>query len=142
MILVVDASVGVKWFLRFERDEDNADIALTILEQSVLGAFQLIQPPHFFAEVAGVLARLAPDSAQDDLFDLLNIDYRILDISSVYATALSLAIRYRHHLFDTIYHAVALNTPGSCLITADKIYYDKARTEGQVQLLSDFELTN
>jgi len=138
MILVVDASVAVKWFLLSKPDEDHADLALHILEQSVLGSVELVQPPHFFAEVAAVLARLKPDVAEDDLFDLLNIDHRIFDISAAYATALGLAIRHRHHLFDTLYHAVALNTPGSCLITADKLYYDKARKEGQIQLLSDF----
>jgi predicted nucleic acid-binding protein len=42
-------------------------------------------------------------------------------------------------LFDTLYHAVALQTPGCTLVTADKVYYRKAKVLGQIQLLEDFE---
>lgn len=138
MIAVIDASVAIKWFLAFKPDEDHAGVALTILEAAVLGSIKLIQPPHFIAEVAAVLARTKPDEAQDDLLDLQNIERRTLDTPEIHATALELAIRHQHHLFDTLYHAVALHTPGATLITADRRYYDKARTEGQIILLSDW----
>ena len=140
MIAVVDASVAVKWFLYANPDEDHADLALRILEQSVLGLLPIVQPPHFIAEVATVLARLKPDEAQDDLFDLLHIERRTLDTPEIYATALALAMRHQHHLFDTLYHAVALHIPGATLITADQRYYDKAKTEGQITLLADFRI--
>jgi len=138
VIAVIDASVAIKWFLAFKPDEDHAGVALTILEAAVLGSIKLIQPPHFIAEVAAVLARTKPDEAQDDLLDLQNIERRTLDTPEIHATALELAIRHQHHLFDTLYHAVALHTPGATLITADRRYYDKARTEGQIILLSDW----
>jgi predicted nucleic acid-binding protein len=51
---------------------------------------------------------------------------------------LDLALRYRHHLFDTLYHAVALHTPGAVLVTADERYYNKTRLEGQISVLADF----
>ncbi len=140
MIAVVDASVAVKWFLHTKPDEAHADLALRILEQSVLGLLPLVQPPHFTAEVAAVLARLKPDDAQADLLDLLNIGHQILAAPEVYATALALAIRYQHHVFDTLYHAVALHTPGATLITADQRYYEKVRAEGRVTLLADLRL--
>jgi predicted nucleic acid-binding protein len=140
MTLVVDASVAVKWFLKDQPDEQHADLALQILERSVLGHLPMVQPPHFAAEVAAVLARLKPTDAQDDLLDLLQISYRTLASPEAYLTALDLAMRHQHHLFDTLYHAVALHTPGAVLITADKRYYDKARTEGQIVLLADFKL--
>ena len=138
MIVVVDASVAIKWFLYLKPDEDHAGLALEVLDQAVSGSLKLVQPPHFMAEVAAVLARLKPDEAQDDLFDLRNIEHRILDTPEVYATALELAIRHQHHLFDTLYHAVTLHTPGATLITADRRYYDKAQTEGQITLLADW----
>jgi predicted nucleic acid-binding protein len=50
-----------------------------------------------------------------------------------------LALRYRHHLFDTLYDAVALNTPGAELVTAHERYYNKTRLEGQISLLADFK---
>jgi predicted nucleic acid-binding protein len=43
----------------------------------------------------------------------------------------------RQHLFDTLYHAVALET-GATLVTADERYYETARGEGNITLLSDF----
>jgi predicted nucleic acid-binding protein len=141
MIAVVDASVAIKWFLFFKPDEDHADLALKMLEEAVLGKLKLVQPPHFIAEVAAVLSRTKPDEAQDDLLDLLNIERGTLDTLEIHATALELAIRHQHHLFDTLYHAVALHTPGATLITADQRYFDKAKHEGRVILLTDWTPT-
>ncbi len=138
MIAVVDASVAIKWFLFFRPNEDHADLALNILEESVLGKLKLVQPPHFIAEVAAVLARTKPNEAQDDLLDLLNIERATVDTPEIHATALELAIRHQHHLFDTLYHAVALHTPDATLITADRRYFDKAMGEGRVMLLSEW----
>ena len=140
MIAVVDASVAVKWFLRTKPEEEHADLALRVLEHSVLGRLPLVQPPHFVAEVAAVLARLKPRDAHDDLLDLLAIRHSILATPEAYATALDLAMRHQHHLFDTLYHAVALHTPGAVLITADQRYYAKACAEGRIILLADFKL--
>ena len=138
MIAVVDASVAVKWFLSFKPDEDHADRALKVLERAVFGPLEFVQPPHFIAEVAAVLARLKPADAEVDLRNLLNIERRTLDTPVMYATALELATRMQLHLFDTLYHAVALHTPGATLITADRRYYDKARSEGQITMLADW----
>lgn len=138
MIVVVDASVAVKWFLHTRPEEDHAEQAMKILELSALGSLQLCQPPHFLAEVAAVLARLKPDAASDDLSDLMAMEHPVLDTPAIYATALDLAMRHQHHLFDTLYHAVALHTPGAALITADQRYYDKAKAEGHITLLSDW----
>ncbi len=141
MIVVVDASVAIKWFLSFKADEDHADLALNLLEQASRGDLKLAQPPHFIAEVASVLARLKPEEAQDDLLDLQNIERRTLDAPEIHATALELAIRHQHHVFDTLYHAVALHTPGATLITADRRYYAKARIEGRIILLAEWSPT-
>lgn len=140
MIAVVDASVAVKWFLFFKPDEDHADLALKILEQAVLGQLLLVQPPHFVAEVAAVLARLKPKGAPNDLADLLMIERQTFDTPEMYATAMQLAKRYQHHLFDTLYHAVAMHTPGAILITADKRYYDKTKEVGRITLLADWSV--
>ena len=56
----------------------------------------------------------------------------------VYATALDLSIRYRQHLFDSLYHAVALQVPGAPLVTADRRYYAKAWREGRIVMLADW----
>jgi predicted nucleic acid-binding protein len=140
VIVVVDASVAVKWFLYSNPDEQHSELALRLLEQSVHGLLSMVQPSHFVAEVAAVLARLKPDDAQEDLLDLLDIRFRTQSDLETYATAMDLAMRHQHHLFDTLYHAVALHTPDAVLVTADARYYARARLEGKISLLEDFSL--
>jgi predicted nucleic acid-binding protein len=138
MILVVDASVALKWFFRSRDNETDCDLALAILASVDEGRVQLLQPPHFIAEVAAVLAREKPVEAGNDLLDLLNIESRFSDEPEIYATAIDLSVRYRHHLFDTLYHAVALHNPDAILITADETYYRKAQGAGRMMRLQDY----
>lgn len=138
MILVIDASVALKWFFRSPDDGADGDLALAILAGISQDRIQLLQPPHFIAEIASVLAREKPEAAGDDLFDLLSIESRFTDDLEIYETAIELAARYRHHLLDTLYHAVALHTRGASLITADKAYYRKAHSAGHIMRLQDF----
>jgi len=140
MIFVIDASVAMKWFLRFRPDEADVPQALALLDQAACGLIQVAQPPHFYAEMGAVLARTNPDMAQANLRDLWELDLGITDTPEIYATALTLAARMRHHLFDTLYHAVALHTPGAVLITADRRYFAKAFPEGHIRLLSEWIL--
>lgn len=141
MILVVDASVALKWFFQDRANEADCDQALAILYGIDAGRIQMLQPPHFIAEVAAVLTREKPDNAKEDLFNLLNIESHYADEPEVYTTAISLAAHYRHHLFDTLYHAVAINTPGATLITADTTYYRKAEGHGQILHLKDYQVS-
>jgi predicted nucleic acid-binding protein len=138
MILVVDASVALKWFFRSRDNEADCDLALAILACVDEGRVQLLQPPHFIAEVAAVLAREKPAEAGNDLLDLLNIESRFSYESEIYATAIDLSVRYRHHLFDTLYNAVALHILGAKLITADETYYRKAQGVGRIMRLQDY----
>ena len=111
----------------------NVNNAVTMLLRDDL--IQMLQLPHFIAEVSEILAREKPEEAQDDLLDLLSIESRCSDGPEIYTLAIDLAIHCRHHLFDTLYHAVALSTPGATLVTADRSYYDKAFGFGQIALL-------
>ena len=138
MNVVADASVALKWFLTDSLAEDHTDIALSIFEAAVLGRIQLYQPVHFIAEVAAVLARVKPTEAEFDLIDLIAIERRTVDSPEVYARAVALATQLNHHLFDTLYHALALETPGAVFVTADRRYFDKAQHLGQIAWLPDF----
>ena len=139
MILAADAGVALEWLSNVGDSEPDRDRALAVLTRVDDGSVQLVQPPHFIAEVAAVLARAKPEAAEDDLLDLLNVECSTVDTPETYATALDLSIRYQHHLFDTLYHAVALHVPGASLIAADRrCYDDKASGEGRVILLSDW----
>ena len=115
-----------------QENEDHCDKAIALLMD-----YPLIQPPHFIAEIAAVLARKKPIEADQDLADLLEIEMAIADEPTIYLEAIRLSIDLSHHLFDTLYHAVALETNGAILITADNEYYEKAKHLGRIKLLAD-----
>jgi len=139
LIVVADASVALKWFFRDRPEESHVDHALRFLRELRVGRLELVEPPHFVAEVAAVLARVSPRTARTDLRDLLGIDLRIASDPALYELAAELAIRLDRHLFDTLYHAVALCSDDAVLVTADRRYFDKARRFGRLVLLSDFD---
>ena len=138
MIVVADASVALKWFLADSPLEDHTGPALAILQAAVQGEIQLLEPVHFIAEVAAVLARLKPREAQADLMNLMAIERRTVDSLEVYNGAVALASMLGQHVFDTLYHALALRTAGAMLVTADRRYFDKARHLGQITWLAEF----
>lgn len=138
MNLVVDASVAIKWFFRLRADERNIDAALQLLRGVVDDRVKLIQPPHFIAEMAAVLAREMPDTAEASLNSLLDIEMRLVGGEDIYRTAVALSVRLQHHLFDTLYQAVALESVDGVLVTADERYFRKASGFGRIALLADF----
>ncbi|MEW5942692.1 MAG: type II toxin-antitoxin system VapC family toxin [Pseudomonadota bacterium] len=135
--LVADTSVAVKWLLPERDGEQHGEKALDLLRQIELGRASLHQPPHWLAEIAAVLARLSPATALEDIADLCDAEFAIMDAPEVYLTACRLSIELDHHLFDTLYHAVALAIPDAMLITADERYYQKAKKFGRIELLAD-----
>ena len=138
MILVVDASVALKWFLGARSDEAKAPNAVDILRAIGAGRVQIVQPPHFLTEVAAVMARKLPATAREDLFLLQTVEWEVAEQPWIHDTAVELSIRLRQHVFDTLYHATALHHEGAALVTADEAYYGKAHTEGGIVRLRDF----
>jgi predicted nucleic acid-binding protein len=137
--LVVDASVAVKWFIRDPNEENDVASAADILVGIGKNSIELIQPPHWIAEVTAVLARLQPDLSDDaiDLLDAMELPTRAE--SSVYKLASHLATKLNHHLFDTLYHALALQD-NATLITADHRYFRKSVNHGSICMLADFDI--
>jgi predicted nucleic acid-binding protein len=138
--LVVDASVALKWFFQDRGDEADAAAALDILQGHVDGRHQLLQPPHFQAEVCAVLAREAPEAMREKLRDLLDLSIPTRDDELVMWRAMQLSVELGHHLFDTLYHAVALETDDAVLVTADAAYCRKAAAVGRLQALSTWSV--
>ena len=81
--------------------------------------------------MAAVLARESPDTANDSVNDLLTMTWETMADEGVYRRAITLAKSLDHHLFDTLYHAVAL-VHGGTLVTADAKYFKKAKMQGAV----------
>lgn len=132
---VIDASVAVKWFLPDAGDEANMLEALDLFLRLRAAEITLIQPPHWKAEVAAVLARRIPASAAASVVDLnLLAGIEISEAPVIYHRAVQLAVELSHHLFDTLYHATALECD-AIMVTADRRYHDKAAALGSIMLL-------
>jgi len=138
--LVVDASVALKWFFADRNSESQIERALAILDALDAGRVQIIQPPHFLAEMAAVLIREKGPAATADLEDLQDLDWQVLETPELYREAMRLSDALDHHLFDTLYHAVARCQPETILVSADRRYVRKASGLNGICLLEDLEL--
>jgi|GEM_PF-1773204 len=58
--VVLDASVVLKWVLPSRFEESHSREALDILDCIQMARLDALQPPHWLAEAAAVLARLVP----------------------------------------------------------------------------------
>lgn len=135
--VVIDASVAVKWLLPDPKTEADLDRALALLEQVREGKVRPIQPPHWLAEVSAVIARSKPEIAREAVELLVALELPVEESLSVYRRAAVLAVDLDHHLFDTLYHAVALER-GISLVSADLRYLRKAEALGGTTELSSW----
>src|SRR5262249_52332626 len=123
MLLVVDASVVVKWIFPDRDREADSDRALDLLADIQKGRTEVVQPVHWLAEVAAVTARLAPEVSRDAVGLLHAMELPTRDEPEIYFRACDLAADLGHHVFDTLYHAVALSIADARLVTADERYW-------------------
>lgn len=137
MQLVLDASVCLKWYLFDRANEVHSDIARDLLLHAREGSVKLLQPAIWRAEVAAVLAREMPTRAGMLFQSVQRMQADIVDDAVVMLRAIELSVQTNHHLFDTIYHAVAIEH-GIDLVTADEHYYHKAHKLGHIVLLHDW----
>ena len=128
----LDASVIVKWLLRDPKSEPRTAEALALMEAVAAGEVEVLQPPHWLAEVAAVMARLSPATLATDIPDLYALDFEVAESLAIYQRATDLAVELNQHEFDTLYHAVALETAGCALVTADLRYVRKAHAHGRI----------
>jgi predicted nucleic acid-binding protein len=101
----------------------------------------LLQPAHWLAEVAAVLTRLRPEIAEEVIELLDAMDFPVASEAAVLKRASRVAHHLNHHLFDTLYHAVALEY-GLTLVTADDTYFRKSRKLGQIVWLRSWSRVN
>ena len=135
----IDTSIIVKWIFPESKNESHTSQALMILKALQNNLIQVIQPCHWLAETLAVVLRLEPKIAGETI-DILNaMELPACETTEIYQVAAHLADKYNHHLFDTLYHAVALNH-NATLITADAKYYRKVKQEGSIISLEDFIL--
>lgn len=139
MTLVVDASVVIKWLLNDPEREAQTGRATQLMQRIAEGREPVIQPIHWLLEVGAVLARINPDGAEEDLAMLQALELGIDDDPLILRRACRLAIELQQHLFDTLYHAIALQTPGATLVTADDRYLRAGGKLGHIVSLADWQ---
>lgn len=137
--VVVDASVIIKWLFNDPEGEEDTNRATRLMSAIVEGDLRVIQPVHWLAEVAAVLARETPRRAERDAALLMALDLPTANGPEIIQRASRLAVDLSHHLFDTLYHAVALERQ-AVLVTADDRYLQKAKGLGSVIHVGDVSL--
>jgi predicted nucleic acid-binding protein len=139
VIAVIDASVVIKWLLQDPEREAGTDKATRLMEQVTNGEQPILQPEHWIVEVGAVLARESPGTAMDDVGMLTALELPTTDDPQVLRRGVEVASELKQHLFDTYYHAVALETPDCVLVTADERYLRAARQKGCIMSLMEWE---
>jgi predicted nucleic acid-binding protein len=129
---VVDASVIVKWLLADPENEADTERATALMSAILAGEHRLLQPVHWLAEVAAVLARISPATALEDVQMLRAMDWPVADDPLIWGRAVQLSLATHQHLFDTLYHSVALESPETTLVTADRRYRQQAQGFGRL----------
>ncbi len=115
MTLVIDASVAVQWVL----EEPHTEAALALKSE------QLIAPVLWLAETANALWRhvrlgeLTAEQALVRMSDLQSAPVALFAIEPHVATALELACRSNHPVYDCIYLALAIHQ-GTHVVTDDR----------------------
>jgi predicted nucleic acid-binding protein len=137
---VIDARVIIKWFITNAENESDIDMALKLLMALQKDKKKILQPFHWLAEVAAVMTRLRPEHAENVISLLYAMELPTCNDPIMLNIACRLGKKYQHHLFDTLYHAVALYQDNATLVTADVVYFNKTYQEGKIILLSNLEL--
>ena len=140
--VVLDASVVVKWIFADRAEESHSLQALQILELIKESRISVVQPPHWLVEVAAVTVRLDPQRARQAVSLLHALEFPVSASIEIYRTACELSASLNQHLFDALYHAVALSEPGAVLVTADEQYYRKAYKAGGIVRLREYSLAS
>jgi len=115
---VVDASIIVKWFSKFEQDVESSE---KLLNSHIEGASMLVSSSLVLYEVCNAL-RFNPNFGEKDVSravtNLLKLELELVDFSEVFEPAIELAFSYDITIYDAAYIAVSqtLHIP---LITAD-----------------------
>ena len=137
--IVLDASV----FLKLIIEEEDSHLAHTLIEKIEEREMIVLVPTLFKYEVskAGIIFGLEPKFISNILEDFLNTGVVQADIT---ASLLETTKNIVNHgspksgfpsFYDAIYHALAIEK-NAIFITADKKYFEKAKSFGFIKLLS------
>jgi len=134
-VIVVDASVAVKWFL----DEPGSAKARELRQQSHLGDAELAAPDLLIYEVANALVCqrvYSPAEIAMSVDTLLSMELILSDPElDVMSRAVALADERSAALYDAVYVALAEMLGGE-LVTADRQQAAMAQPHARVRLIT------
>ena len=135
---VVDASVGVKWFVR-EREADR-EVALALRQRHIEGATRMIVPELFLLEVPNAI-KAGRKSKEEELAEVLttlaDLEMQIeRHTPRVLRKTNAVAWAYRLTWYDAVYVALA-ETLGFPFVTADEALLRKMQGHSIVVRLRD-----
>jgi predicted nucleic acid-binding protein len=123
-VVVLDASVAVKWFLS-PKDERLTDEALALYREFLQQKISFLVPDIFWAEVGSAfwkavrLGRFRKASAQEAIAALAQCELPTFSIASLLERAFLIATTFDRSVYDALYVALAVQS-GAELITADE----------------------
>lgn len=135
-MIVVDASVAVKWLV----EEEGHQLALNLLEQNLA----VIAPDLIFSETANVLwkklrrGEVTPEQAERGCRALPGFFEGVVPTASLVENALALARRFDHPVYDCVYLACA-QQQGTKLVTADQKFVAHLKSGGSGHLVVALE---
>jgi predicted nucleic acid-binding protein len=138
MITVVDASVVIKWLLQDPERAADTEKATGLMEKVTNGEQPAIQPGHWILEVGAVWQGSVPETAVDDVTLLSALELPATDDPLIVRRGVELAVELKQHLFDTFYHAIALENPDAVLVTADERYLRAAHGKDRIMHVKDW----
>ena len=135
---VVDASVGVKWFVR-EREADR-EVALALRQRHIEGATRMIVPELFLLEVPNAI-KAGRKSKEEELAEVLttlaDLEMQIeRHTPRVLRKTNAVAWAYKLTWYDAVYVALA-ETLGFPCVTADETLLRKMKGHSIVVRLKD-----
>ena len=135
---VVDASVGVKWFVR-EREADR-EVALALRQRHIEGATRMIVPELFLLEVPNAI-KTGRKSTEEELAEVLttlaDLDIQVEQHTHrVLRKTNAVAWAYKLTWYDAVYVALA-ETLGFPCVTADEALLRKMKGHSIVLRLKD-----
>ncbi len=135
MIVVLDTSVAIKWFV--DEPGPSREQALIVLDQVKLNPTGFAVPELFFNEILAVLCRVVGHA--DEIKTYIGILgelglERIANGRGLLCAAAEIAKRYKVSGYDAVFAATAQLISGSWL-TADDVAVKKLRGSGLARLL-------
>ncbi|MBA7472591.1 hypothetical protein ES707_07923 [subsurface metagenome] len=121
MKIVLDASIGVKWFKY--KNESNIDLANKLLQQQSQNEIEIIVPDLFFFEIINILLNKKYINVSDlysasESLHLMNMKV-IFPNKEIIDTSISIADRTKLTFYDSLYISAAISEQ-ALLLTEDK----------------------